>query len=169
MLRAYTFRLYLLRQPRLLMKEFSSSTTVTLAVISPLSGEMTNIEGTLNESGAYYSVSKVTTRINMTNLFQIQAHICNSSKDIILLGELLERLDGDNRIVIPNQTQLAKDLAVSRLALSKVLKGMTTSGFAIKASQGVYIVNPFILIGKRTRSNKERERLQHEWSYRSIN
>ena len=91
------------------------------------------------------------------------ADIAASSAQVRLLATLMDMVDADNRLVILNQVSLAKELGVGVKALKTVLKKLGESELAIKKQTGLYLINPFIFIGKRTRSNQAREQLQLEW------
>ena len=146
------------------MKESIKTTSVEFDMVNRITGEVMAVEGTTVEVSKYYSVSKITTRMNMTDLFSVQAEICTSSKDITLLSKLLDSMSGENRIVIVNQTKTAKKYGTTRVALSRMLNKLSSSRLGCKEDTGMYWINPYIVIGKRTRSNQAREDLQVEWN-----
>lgn len=81
-----------------------------------------------------------------------------------ILGVLLDMVDVDNKLIITNQTTLAKKLGVSRKVLSGLLTRLDKSNLATKIDTGEYQINPYIFIGKRVRSNATREALQNQWT-----
>lgn len=145
------------------MKEVTNTTSVTLEVINPTTGEIFDVKGRNSETIRYYSISKVTSRVNVVQLLNSMEKICKSPKDIRLLNCLLDKINTDGFIVISNMAGFAKELEVSRSKLNELFKRGEETGFFKKEGTGVYRVNPFVFIGKRTRSNADRERLQIEW------
>ena len=147
------------------MKTTNRITTIPLDVVNPQTGQCITVVGEHREVNTYYSVSKITTRINMTEFFKMQTIICNSITQVELLGKLLDMMTADNRLLIGNQSKLADQLGTSKGTLSKLLKSIVVNKLAIKDElTGSYFINPYIIIGKRTRSNEARETLQQEWS-----
>lgn len=150
----------------LILKETKSVYKVSLDLVHPETGELTSIQGEHHESNRYYRVSKLTTRINSMDLFDIMGKICKSGKDNNLLGTLMHKVTEDNRLKFENISHGAKELGIARSKLNDFLKRMCDvrpERLAIKIDTGIYFINPFIFTGKRTRSNKLREELQDEW------
>lgn len=108
-------------------------------------------------------VREVTTRINSMNYTQVVSMIASTPEQGRVLAILMDMLDSSNQLVILNQGKLA-----SNDMLKRILKKLAESDLAIKLETGRYVVNPLIYIGKRTRSNKDRELLQANWKYKKF-
>lgn len=145
------------------MKESESRLVVELDAINPTTGELFKLTGTNEESNKYYSISKITSRVNAMNLFSTMELVCKSSKDIHIFNYLTEKADSGNKLRIDNISALADELEVSRVKLTKFLKLLTDSDFTFKLDRGVYMINPFIFVGRRVKSNELRESAQSEW------
>ena len=145
------------------MRESTSTTTAELDVVNPHTGEMFTVSGKTTEVSKYYSIKKITTRINQMDFTTALFTICKSELQGRVLASLLDSLDSDNRLLVLNQVELAKSLGISVKTLKTVLYNLGESELAVKQSTGLYVINPFIFIGRRTRSNEQREQLQTEW------
>ena len=89
--------------------------------------------------------------------------VATSIKQLEIVAYLLDSIDADNKLVIMNQTKLADRIGCGRKTLSTILSNLAKSELAVKEDTGLYHINPYIYIGKRTRSNEAREQLQLEW------
>ena len=145
------------------MKEAINSTVVMLDVVSPTTGEIIKVNGIATEHSKYYSISKITSRINSMNLFDTMSKVCKSSTDIEVFNALTEMHNSSNEIVILNISSLAKQLKVSRAKLNTILKGLETEGFLHKYVSGHYLINAYIFVGRRVKSNTLREKAQKAW------
>ena len=145
------------------LKEFNRTTTVEVDVINPNTGEVFTTKGANTETSKYYSIKHITSRINAMTLFNIMEKVCKSSKDISLTNKLIEMVSKENEIRIDNITELSKNFSVVRSKLNALLKAYETNNFLYKLDRGVYLVNPFIFVGRRVRSNKLREAAQMKW------
>ena len=146
------------------MKETFHATQVQVDIVSPITGEVVSSTASINEHNKYYSIRKITSRINAMDLFSIMEKTCRSSKDIHILNHLTELIGLDNKIRIDNISKLAIDISVSRVKLTKFLKLLVDNNFMIKLDVGIYFVNPLIFIGRRVKSNALREKAQQEWN-----
>ena len=88
---------------------------------------------------------------------------CSSSTDIRVFRELMEAADVNNLFVITNVTKKSKQLGISRTKLNNILKSLADQDF-VRKDQGTFFVNPFVFVGKRVRSNGQREALQLSWT-----
>ena len=86
--------------------------------------------------------------------------VATSIKQLEVVAYLLDSI---NKLVIMNQTKLADRIGCGRKTLSTILSNLAKSELAVKEDTGLYHINPYIYIGKRTRSNEAREQLQLEW------
>lgn len=146
------------------MKEFEKTVSVELDVIDPSTGESFRVNGTSSETSKYYSISKVTSRINTMQLLTVMERTCTSPKDIKILNVLLDMAGSDNKIRIDNITSLASELGVSKVKFTLLLKSLQEADFFMKLDVGVYFVNPFVWIGRRVKSNELRESVQTDWT-----
>lgn len=145
------------------MKEVIVRTVAHLEAIDTSTGEVVPIRGTYEEASKYYSIKRITTRINAMDLFSVMEQTCSSPKDISLLNVITDMADHENVIRIENISKLAETCIVSRVKLTKFLKNQTDVGFFRKLDRGVYMINPFILVGRRVISNALRESAQLRW------
>ena len=150
------------------MKEVNTTTSINLEGYNPITGEVFEFEAISNTKEKYYSISNITTRINNMDFLSKMEKICKSSKDITIVKYLLELHGNDNYIRISNISNLAKQLKVSRRKLTDILKRMETSDLVLKTDRGIYMINPFIWIGKRVRTNLLREQAQNIWEQHHI-
>lgn len=145
------------------MKEVINRTLLELDVANPITGEVFKVSGTNEESSKYYSIKRITSRINAMDLFSIMEKTCKSSKDISVLNILLETADDQNKIRIDNISKLSEELSISRVKLTKFLKILVDNRLLNKLDTGIYLVNPLVFVGRRVRSNKLREEAQSQW------
>jgi len=146
------------------MKESTKRTVVEMDVIDPTTGELFKAQGINEVTERYYSIKRITSRVNaMDLLFKMEA-ICKSPKDINILNMLLDTHDNENKIRIDNITNLAKDIGISRSKLNSLLKKCVDTDLFRKLDRGIYFINPYIFIGRRVRSNKDRESCQAQWN-----
>jgi len=147
------------------MREQKKTTTVEFDVVNKKTGEMSTVDGIVREENKYYSIRDITTRINQMEFTKAITEIATTPRQGKILSSLLDMVDADNRLVIINQTKLAAKLDCSRDMLKGILKRLSGSDLAVKEDRGLYHINPFIYIGKRTRSNEAREGLQDNWYF----
>ena len=110
----------------------------------------------------YYSIRKLNIKVCYMDLIEAQSKVCNSSKDILLFGDLFRKLNRDNRLEI-NISKFCRDNNHSRTRVTLMLKKSVECGFAIKEDRGLYFINPFIIRGMSFRSNESFEQAQLEW------
>jgi len=145
------------------MKETTETTTIEFDVVSRETGEMQTVVGTTVSENKYYSIRDITTRINQMDYTQAVTEICRTPQQGKLFAKLMDSVNCDNRMIILNQRELAKQQGVSIDILKRVLSKLAKSNLAVKIQTGEYVINPYIYIGRRTRSNEAREQLQAEW------
>ena len=145
------------------MKETSNRTLVELDVVNPTTGEVFKVNGSNQETNKYYSIKKITSRINAMDMFTLMEKTCKSSKDISIINSLTEKADFENKIRIDNISNFAKELEISRVKLTKFLKLLTDNNFLYKLDVGIYLINPFLFVGRKVNSNEKRESAQKEW------
>jgi len=121
------------------------------------------MQGLHKEDVMYYSISKITSRVNIMDLLTVMEKTCKSPKDISILNQLLDTVDSENKIRIDNIKELAIKLNVARSKLNALLKAFENYTLFYKLGKGVYMVNAFIFVGKRVNSNALRETAQKTW------
>ena len=146
------------------MKEFSRTTVVEVDVIDPTTGEKFTAKGSNIETSKYYSVKNITSRINAMTLFSMMEKVCKSSKDISITNMLTEMVTQENEIRVDNISKLAKEFRIARSKLNAILKSYQDNDFLLKLDRGVYMVNPYVFVGRRVRSNLLRETAQIRWN-----
>ena len=145
------------------MKEVVNKTVAYLDAIDRRTGETVPITGTYEEVSKYYSIKKITSRINAMDLFSVMERTCTSPKDISLMSIITDMADCENVIRIDNIAKLAEECNVSRVKMTTFLKNQVDAQFFAKLDRGVYMINPYILVGRRVRSNALREQAQTKW------
>jgi len=144
------------------MKESASSLSVEVDVVSPTTGEIIKINGITTEHSKYYSISKITSRINTMTLLTVMSKTTKSSKDIEILNHLLDKADRYNEVRL-NVTKTAKELGVGRTKITTLLKAFQNEDFFYKLDVGVYLINSYVWVGRRVSSNELREKAQIRW------
>ena len=145
------------------MKEVNKSLSVEVDVINPSTGETIKVNGTHTETTKYYSIRKITSRIDTMTLLEIMSKTTKSPKDIEVLNYLLSMADRYNEIRLNSISGLAKELKIGRTKITILLKSFEDEDFFKKLDKGVYFVNPFIWVGRKCNSNKLREEAQIRW------
>ena len=145
------------------MLETSKVKSLILEVVDPETNESFSVAGSVNEKSKYFSISKITSRINNMDYLTVLESTCSSSTDIRVFRELMEAADVNNLFVITNVTKKSKQLGNSRTKLNNILKSLADQDF-VRKDQGTFFVNPFVFVGKRVRSNEQREALQLSWT-----
>ena len=145
------------------MKENIVTTSVEFDVVDKVTGEVITVEGKTTQHSKYYNIRQLTTRINQMEFVLTLSTLISNPKQLEVVAYLLDSIDADNKLVIMNQTKLADRIGCGRKTLSTILSNLAKSELAVKEDTGLYHINPYIYIGKRTRSNEAREQLQLEW------
>jgi hypothetical protein len=146
------------------MRETITTSSVLLEVVNPETGNKFVAEGSSKEVSKYYKINRITSRVNSMDLLNVLAKVCKSPKDLNTMNVLLDESNGDGRIVITNISTRAVELNVARSKLNSILSSAVKENFLFKIDKGVYMINPYIFIGKKVRSNELREALQKEWA-----
>ena len=97
------------------------------------------------------------------DLLTKMAETCKSPKDITILNQLLDTADKYNTIRIDNIAAKAKEYDVARSKLNALLKAFEDVELFRKLDKGIYLVNPFVFMGRRVKSNELREAAQLSW------
>lgn len=128
-------------------------------------GQRTEFKAIQSGENEYYPVHEVDQRCNLGKLFQELAKICKSSKDIAILGELLQETNVINELVIDNISEYAQYFNVSRKKLTLLLAEADKSNLLYKINTGRYFVNPYILISPQININnyEAQELVQVRW------
>ena len=146
------------------MREVTTTSSVLLEVLNPETGDKFTATGSSEEVVKYYSIKRVTSRVNSMDLLRILAKVCKSPKDLNLMNVLLDESTSEGYIVIANIKAKAETLKVARSKLNSILSVAVKEHLLFKTDKGTYFINPYIFIGKRVRSNQVREALQRKWT-----
>jgi len=146
------------------MKETFTTSSVMLEVTNPKTGSKFLTKGSSKEVTKYYTIKKITSRVNSMDLLTALSKICKSPKDIQIINGLLDESNSDGEIVITNITKKSEEFLIARSKLNEILNRAVKENFLFKKDKGVYLINPYIFIGKRVRSNEMREKLQTSWT-----
>jgi DNA-binding MarR family transcriptional regulator len=145
------------------MKETKEYTQVTVNVLTD-DGSLVPLKATSEKVNTFYNIKNLTTRCNMIDLLTVMSKVCKSSKDIVNFNHLLDLATADNTLEFTSVTELAKLMQLPRPTLSTLLSKLVAEEFLHKIASNKYLINPFIFLGKRVRSNEKREQLQKDWS-----
>jgi len=143
------------------MKE-SNTREYFMASIVDSNGELHPIEAIKDTSNRYFTIKRINLKVCYMDFIKIQSKLCRSSKDILIFGDLFNKVDRENELRI-NVTQFCQKYGYTRSRINKMLKEAIEVGFVKKLDRGLYLINPFVLKGKGC-SNETLERLQLEWS-----
>ncbi len=146
------------------MKETTRNTVTVLDITDKETGKNYSLSERTREQTKYLKISKITSRVNAMDFLTSLEAICKSPKDIRVINWLLDSLNSAGELQIVNISEEAKNLGVARSKLNLLLTACVSSKLFYKMDKGFYLVNPFVFVGKRTRSNTERESLQARWS-----
>lgn len=111
------------------------------------SGVRLLLSSDVEEQKEYYPVRELTERCNLKNVFRALSEACKSSRDILLLGDILERANVMNEILIPNISELANELEISRKHLTVLLSRAEDVLLLHKLGTGKYLLNPYRIMG----------------------
>lgn len=115
-------------------------------------GSRTILEADVTEKGASYVVTELNERMNLRNTFKAISEACRSSADITILGEILERTDIQNEVLLHNLTEWAAQLNVSRKHLNTLLTRAEDAALLYKLDTGHYMLNPYKIMGAKASS-----------------
>ena len=136
-----------------------------MASIVDSNGELHPIEAIKDTTNRYYRIKRINLKVCYMDFIEVQAKLCRSSKDILIFGNLFNKVDRENELRI-NVTQFCKKHNYTRSRINKMLQESIEVDFTKKLDRGIYLINPFILKGKGC-SNETLERLQKEWRIKS--
>ena len=145
------------------MREEQIRSVIELEVTNPITGDRFTTHGEQLNTSTYYSIRNITSRINAMDLLTKMAETCKSPKDITILNQLLDTADKYNTIRIDNIAAKAKEYDVARSKLNALLKAFEDVELFRKLDKGIYLVNPFVFMGRRVKSNELREAAQLSW------
>lgn len=145
------------------MKETTRNTVTFLEITDKETDQKYSLSEKTKEQTKFFKISKMTSRVNAMDFLTSLEAICKSPKDIRVINWLLDSLNSAGELQIVNITEEAKNLGVARSKLNLLLAACVSSKLFHKIDKGFYLVNPFMFVGKRTRSNTERESLQVRW------
>jgi hypothetical protein len=146
------------------MKETTKNTVTVLEITDKETDKSYSLSERTKEQTKYFKISKITSRVNAMDFLTSLEAICKSPKDIRVINWLLDSLNSAGELQIVNISKEANNLGVARSKLNLLLTACVSSKLFYKIDKGFYLVNPFVFVGKRTRSNTDRESLQARWS-----
>lgn len=113
----------------------------------------------------YFPVMEIDEKVNLMGIFKALSQICKSSKDILILGTIIEYANAYNEIIIPNQSSYAKELNISRKQLLGVLSRAEEVNLLYKLDTGRYLLNPYKILSESAckRNYKHQELVQVKW------
>lgn len=128
-------------------------------------GTKLELEGDVDAKKKYYPVTELDEKVNLMGIFKALSKICKSSKDIMILGTIIEYANAHNEILIPNQTSYAKELDISRKQLIGVLTRAEEANLIHKLDTGRYLLNPFKIMCESAcaRHYEHQELIQVRW------
>lgn len=128
-------------------------------------GSKTMLQGEVNTQKTYYPVKELNERINLKNTFKSLSEVCRSSRDIEILGEILERTDITNKILLPNLSELAEEFNISRQHLNTLLNRAEDANLLYKINTRHYMLNPYKIMGAKASScdYETQEMIQVSW------
>jgi len=129
-------------------------------------GQSIEFKAVIQKKNVYYQVAAIETRIDSYQYHQTLAVICKSSKDILLLSDLLHTANRLNDFVIHNITKSAEEFSTSRKNLTELLNRAVDASLLHKIDTGHYFVNPFLYMSKAAVGNsdyKQQELVQARW------
>ncbi len=118
-------------------------------------------------------IDKLNTRMNMSDIEEVMAYICKSSKDISIFFGVLNYINKDNLILKPTTKlheliQKRMKVTFPKRRISNMLADMIKVDFVIKLGNGKHFINPMIATGKN-QASKEIEIVQSQWKvYKNI-
>ncbi len=116
-----------------------------------------------NEINIEPSIIDGDTLINTYEFLTRMSKACKSSKDISIFKYILDGININNIVIIDNISKLAIEMDISRQKLTDMLKLLEEVSLIKKIDRGIYMINPFIFVGKRVRTNALREKAQTNW------
>lgn len=108
----------------------------------------TSLLGTQNLYKAPNKAKKLNARVETLDFLTLLSDIAKSSKDILILKELIAETNVANDILIPSLTKFATNVGTSPESLKKLLKRADDNGLFHKIGTGHYMLNPFVLLSK---------------------
>lgn len=94
----------------------------------------------------YFKVEDMNIQGNSMTFMKALTKICKSSKDIEILGELINQADYNNDVHIPSLKDFANKYGIGIESLKKLLQRATQELLFHKIGTGYYMVNPHIIM-----------------------
>lgn len=131
--------------------ELPSTTYTTSATLN--NGGRLDLSGKVDPTKkTFYKIEEMNIRANHMKYMSTLAKVCKSSKDIEIIGELINQADYNNDISIDSLTNFAKDYSVGIEALKKLLQRAVQEGLFHKIGTGYYMMDPHIIMSKKLTS-----------------
>lgn len=139
------------------------STTYSIPIITP-EGTQLNAAA-VDKYASTNNAKKLNARVQTMDFLQIMSEVTKSSKDILILKNIIEEADATNEIRLLNITKFASIMEVGVTAVKGLLKRADNAGFLHKIDTGHYMMNPFVLLSKGLTSagGDKQESVQLKW------
>jgi len=116
----------------------------TQTLLNPNTGELietTIIEKNIEQDFNFFKVWL----LDLLNILELIG-----TKKMKVVNYILDNLDVKNNLFIGTHEEISKKLSVSRVVVSQTFKTLQESNFLIKKQNGVYMINPEILVKGKT-------------------
>lgn len=110
----------------------------------------------------YYTIKNLNFKGNIMDLFDYQAQMCTSAKDIHIFKYILDEADKHN-IFNKNADYMLNNYNIVKSRLYTILAKGVKCGFLRKSSRGIYLINPFAFKAKGA-TNQHAEEAQLKWN-----
>ena len=122
------------------------STTYSIPILTP-EGTRLNAEATEKYKNPN-KAKKLNARIHTMDFLQIMSEVAKSSKDILILKDVINEADVANEIKLVNITKFADRIGAGVTAVKGILSRACEHGLLYKIDTGHYMMNPYVLLSK---------------------
>jgi hypothetical protein len=103
---------------------------------------------------------KLNARTQTMDFLQMLSEISKSSKDTLIIKDVVKEADIANEIKLVNMHKFAGSIDASVASLKRVLSRACDTGFLHKIDTGHYMMNPFVLLSKGLTYAKDDSQLE---------
>ncbi len=122
------------------------STTYSIPIVTP-DGTQLNADA-VDKYRAVNKAKKLNARIQTMDFLQIMSEVAKSSKDILILKDIIKEADVANEIKLINITKFADGIGAGVTAVKGILGRACEHGLLYKIDTGHYMMNPYVLLSK---------------------
>ena len=128
-------------------------------------GELFDLELTIpkEKEKRYKSPKRLNMKIWVEALNWTRTTSCKSMLDVRIFDYITYSCDKSNEFR-EEQKAVAELLGTTPNTISRQIKRMLNIGLLHRKERGVYMMNPFVAISKKTRSSEEQVALQNYWT-----